>query len=237
MSVCETDLGERVPAADGEIRVLIVDDHQIFADLLEFALNCEPGLRCVGKASTPEQARLQFARLRPDAVVMDLQLGPGEAEGIEVTRELTESDPEASVVVLTALKDHRLAVRAARAGAVGFLQKDGSAQTVIRALRTVHDGYLMISPALFAEIGRHLEPGTPPERPVLSEREQDVLRLIGLGLRPQLVAERLGISGHTVKSHLAALKRKLDTHTQLETVTRAVALGLIPSPGEAEVSD
>lgn len=236
MSVCETVSGERSSPPDREIRVLIVDDHQIFADLLEFALNCEPGLRCVGKASTPEQARLLFARLRPDAVVMDLQLGPGEAEGIEITRELVEADPEASVVVLTALKDHHLAIRAARAGAVGFLQKDGSAQTVIRALRTVDDGYLMISPTLFAELGRHLEPTAPPERTPLSDRELEVLQLIGRGLRPQLVAEELGISAHTVKSHLAALKRKLDTHTQLETVTRAVALGLIPSPGEVDLS-
>jgi DNA-binding NarL/FixJ family response regulator len=236
VSVCETVSGERSSPPDREIRVLIVDDHAIFADLLEFALNCEPGLRCVGKASTPEQARLLFARLRPDAVVMDLQLGPGEAEGIEITRELVEADPEANVVVLTALKDHHLAIRAARAGAVGFLQKDGSAQTVIRALRTVDDGYLMIAPTLFAELGRHLEPTPPPERTPLSERELEVLQLIGRGLRPQLVAEELGISAHTVKSHLAALKRKLDTHTQLETVTRAVALGLIPSPGEVDVS-
>jgi DNA-binding NarL/FixJ family response regulator len=232
VSVCESDVDQRSSAGDGEIRVLIVDDHKIFADLLEFALGCEPGLRCVGKASTPEQARELFWRLRPDAVVMDLQLGPGEAEGIEVTRELTEADPDASVLVLTALKDHHLAIRAARAGAVGFLQKDGSARTVIKALRTVHDGYLMISPALFAEIGRQLEPGAPPVRPSLSGREHDVLRLIGKGMRPQLVAERLGISAHTVKSHLSSLKRKLDTHTQLETVTRAVALGLIPSPGD-----
>jgi DNA-binding NarL/FixJ family response regulator len=217
--------------ATGEIRVLIVDDHQIFTDLLEFALNCEPGLTCVGKASGPEQARELYERLRPDAVVMDLQLGPGEAEGIAITRELVALDPDACVLVLTALKDHHLAIRAAEAGAVGFLQKDGSARTVINALRTVHDGYLMISPTVFSEIGRQLHLGMELSRPMLSERELEVLALIGRGVRPRLIAEQLEISAHTVKSHLAALKRKLETHTQLETVTKAIALGLIPSPG------
>lgn len=222
-------LASRSPTKD-QIRVLIVDDHRIFADLLEFALNCEPGLRCVGKATSPEQARLLFAQLGPDAVVMDLQLGSSGVDGIELTRELVATDPKVRVVVLTAMKDDHLAVHATRAGAVGFLQKDGSLQVILRAIRTGHDGYLMISPSLFLEIGRQVEQGTPSATaPMISltGREQDVLRLTGTGLRPTEVAASLGISSHTVRAHLSAVKRKLGAHSQLEAVTKAVALGLL----------
>ena len=229
----------QTPTAD-DTRILIVDDHRIFADLLEFALNCEPGLSCVGKATSPEQARLLFAQLQPDAVVMDLQLGPSGNEGIELTREFVQTDPRVRILVLTAQKDHPLAIHATRAGAVAFLQKDGSSQLIIRALKAAHDGYLMISPPLFDEIGRDLEQDTPFRTAPsisLTSREHDVLRLLGTGLRPNQVAMQLGISSHTVRSHLSALKRKLDTHTQLQTVTRALALGLLANLEEADPTE
>lgn len=218
------------PPPGRELDVLIVDDHHVFSDLLEFAINCSPGLRCAGKAATPAEALELYRRVLPDVVVMDLQLGPGEAEGLALTRQLLQVHPEAHVLVLTALRNHHLAVEAARSGAVGFLQKDGSIQTVITALRSVNEGYLMIDPHLLTEDVPRT--GTSDLVPALSPRELDVLRLVGAGVRPAMVAKQLDISLHTVKSHLSSLKRKLDTHTQLETVTRAVALGLIPSPGD-----
>lgn len=216
-----------MPAVDTDpIRVLIVDDHQVFADLLGFAIEVEPDLECVGHANGAQQALDLARRLRPDVVVMDLQLGHEGAQGIDLTGQVLDELPTARVVVLTALKDHRLAVAAAEAGAVGYLQKDGELSTVIHALRAAHAGLVMIAPRLLTEIGSRL-PDEDPARALLSERELEVLGLLNQGLSARAIGERLDVTVNTARTHIRNVITKLGAHSQLEALTQARRLGLL----------
>ncbi len=208
------------------IRVLIVDDHQVFADLLGFAIQVEPDLECVGHASTAQQALDLARRLRPDVVVMDLQLGHEGAQGIDLTSQVLAELPSARIVVLTALKDHRLAVAAAQAGAVGYLQKDGELSTVIHSLRAAHAGLVMVAPRLLTEIGSRL-PAEDASRSLLSERELEVLGLLNQGLSARAIGEQLDVTVNTARTHIRNLITKLGAHSQLEALTQARRLGLL----------
>jgi DNA-binding NarL/FixJ family response regulator len=208
------------------IRVLIIDDHQVFADLLGFAVGVEHDLTCVGHASSADQALALARRERPDVVVMDLQLGHEGSQGIELTAQLLAELPATRVVVLTALKDHRLAVAAAQAGAVGYLQKDGELSTVIHALRAAHAGLVLIPPRLLAELGARL-PAEDPSRSLLSERELEVLTLLNQGLSARAIGDRLDVTVNTARTHIRNLITKLGAHSQLEALTQARRLGLL----------
>lgn len=208
------------------IRVLIVDDHQVFADLLGFALSVEPDLESAGHASTAEEALALARRERPDVVVMDLQLGVEGAQGIDLTAQVLAELPSTRVVVLTALKDHRLAVAAAQAGAVGYLQKDGELSTVIHALRAAHAGLVLIPPRLLTELGSRL-PVDDQSRSLLSDRELEVLSLLNQGLSARAIGERLDVTVNTARTHIRNLITKLGAHSQLEALTQARRLGLL----------
>jgi DNA-binding NarL/FixJ family response regulator len=208
------------------IRVLIVDDHAVFADLLGFAIEVEPDLVCVGHAASAERALALTRELRPDVVVMDLQLGSTGTEGIDLTRSVMAEHPTTRVVVLTALKDHHLAVTAARAGAVGYLQKDGELVTVIHALRAAHNGLVLLAPRLLSEIGELL-PADEAPRVALSDREREVLVLMNQGLAARAISEQLDVSLNTARTHLRNVITKLGAHSQLEALTRARRLGLL----------
>jgi DNA-binding NarL/FixJ family response regulator len=206
--------------------VMIVDDHPVFAELLGLALNAEPDLEWVGHASTSAQALELLDDLVPDVVVMDLQLGSGATEGIDLTAAVLRRRPAARVVVLTALKDHQLAVAAAAAGAVGFMQKDGALTAVIEALRAAHLGFLLIPPDLLSAMSR-LSPSVGGRPAGLTARELEVLALMGDGLTSQVIAERLGLSAGTARTHVQRVIVKLGAHTRLEAVVNAARLGLL----------
>lgn len=212
------------------ITVLVVDDHQTFAELLALALGAEPALRYIGHARNSAEADAMVADLDPDVVLMDVQLP--DVDGLTTTERLVAKHPDLRVVVLTAHSDPSLVTRAAAAGACGFLPKDGALRDVLQALRTAHRGGMVVPAHLLAgALAQPVVPVTTPQPSALTAREQDVLRLMGNGMDVRAIARDLGISPHTCRGYVKSILAKLDAHSQLEAVMTAIRLGLL-APNE-----
>jgi len=214
------------PDADDlpEMTVVVIDDHTTFADLLALGLKHEQGLSCVGTATTVAKGRVLVDQLRPDVVVMDVELGGD--DGIDATAELVAKYPDLRVVVLTARTDSALIQRAADAGACCLLPKNGSLIEILQGLRTARQGELAVAPAMLKRLmSGHRE----PERLSVSfsDRERDVLRCLSHGMDARRAAMRLGISLSTCRGHIRRVLAKLGAHSQLEAVAIAKRHGLL----------
>jgi DNA-binding NarL/FixJ family response regulator len=205
--------------------VLVVDDHTTFSDLLAMALDHEPDLTCVGTASSVGKALLMAEELRPDLVIMDVQLGDG--DGICATAELTRTYPDLRVVVLTAHIDSALMQRAADAGACCLLPKDGSLPDMLMALRSSRHGGLVVHPALLKALITSKPPSGNDYLPPLTPREHEVLRMLADGSDARAIARSLGISVSTCRGYVKSLLLKMDAHSQLEAVVIATNRGLV----------
>jgi DNA-binding NarL/FixJ family response regulator len=201
-----------------QTRVLVVDDHRTFGDLIEIALASEDDLDCVGTATTVSRAQAMVAALRPDVVVMDVHLGDG--DGIAATEELMSSFPALRVVILTAFVDASLMRRAATAGACALLPKDGSLADLLGAVRGASRGQFLVHPRLIAEVGRASL--TAQRQPELTPRELQVLQMLGAGAGAHVIARELGISVATCRGHVKNVLVKLGAHSQLEAVVIAM---------------
>jgi DNA-binding NarL/FixJ family response regulator len=228
--------------------VLVVEDQQALASALEVAIGAQPDLECLGSAGTVDDALEQMARHMPDVVLMDIQLPGG--NGIEGTRLIKASHPEVSVLILTADASASRLTAAADAGATGFLTKSSSFADILDAIRNPGGVKMVIEgPSLWALIDelRDAEPApggrvaaraqAAPEqdRSRLTAREQEVLALMGEGLDPRAIAERLVVSLHTARGHVKSVMTKLGAHSQLEAVVMATRSGLLPHDGSASV--
>jgi DNA-binding NarL/FixJ family response regulator len=207
-----------------DMTVVVIDDHSTFADLLALGLKHEEGLACVGTATTVGKGRVLVDQLRPDVVVMDVELG-GE-DGIDATAELTAKYPDLRVVVLTARTDTALIQRAADAGACCLLPKNGSLIEILHGLRTARQGELAVAPAMLKQL---MSGQRQPERLSVSfsDRERELLRCLTEGLDARRAAERLGISLSTCRGHIRRVLAKLGAHSQLEAVAIAQRHGLL----------
>jgi DNA-binding NarL/FixJ family response regulator len=205
-------------------RVMVVDDHGVVAELLADAIGAEPEFEAVGCARGVAEARDLVEKLSPDVVIMDVRLGDG--DGIAATAEFTERDPKLRVVIFTAIVDQELVHRAAAADACALLPKDGDMRSLLEVLRTARRGSFTVHPRL---LHRLVGPPEDPEqgRPALTPRELDVLRMLSTGLGATQIAREMDISLHTCRGHVKSLLSKLDAHSQLEAVAKAVRLGLV----------
>ncbi|MGV9255373.1 response regulator [Streptomyces sp. NPDC003697] len=205
-------------------RVLIVDDHRTFAELLAFALGSQPDFDCAGCAATGSAAVELTARARPDMVVMDISLG--RESGLDVTRRIRKTAPNAIVVIVSAHRDPDWVVQAAQAGASAFVPKSGSLEEMLTVLRAVRQGSMLVSASMFGDAGRPQatdEPGAAS----LTARESEVLGLMAKGLAPAAIARLLGISVNTCRGYVKAIHLKLGVRSQLEAVVKAQRLGLV----------
>lgn len=217
--------------ATGSARVLVVDDHRTFTDLVALALAGEPDLECVGAAHDGEVARRMVAEVHPDLVLMDVNLG--DADGLELTAELLEEHPELVVVVLTAFGDGAIMRRAAMVGASALLPKDGSLPDLLTGLRGARKGGLVVHPELLqALVTEDPARSLPAPDPGLTARERDVLTQLAGGRTVSVIAKDLGISVHTCRGYVRTLLSKLGVHSQLEAVVVAVMRGLVDAPRE-----
>jgi DNA-binding NarL/FixJ family response regulator len=202
--------------------VLVVDDHRSFAEMLSAALDGVPGLTCVGTASSAAEGIALARRLQPDIVVMDIQM-PRE-DGLAATARLREVLPDAVVAVVTAHTSPEWVSRAAQAGASAFVPKNGSLQEMIAILTSVQAGHMVVAPSTFTAAA----PTSPQEeRPDLSQREIEVLRLLARGTPVRDMAPALGITVNTCRGYIKTVRRKLDSASQLEAVLKARQLGLL----------
>jgi DNA-binding NarL/FixJ family response regulator len=205
-------------------RVLVVDDHRTFADLLALALDDVDGVQCVGEAHDAAQARLLMEELLPDVVIMDVEIG--QDDGVELTAELVDRYPDLRVLILTAHANRGLIQRAADAGACALLPKDGALPSLLQALRWSRRDTFVVDPTLLQTLVTSPREA-PTARAVLSEREAVVLGLMAEGVDSRRAAQQLGISIHTFRGHVHNVLVKLDAHSQLEAVAIAKREGLL----------
>lgn len=207
------------------MRVLVVDDHRTFADLLALALDGESDLECVGTAHSVTDAQGMVEALQPDLVLMDVQVGAG--DGIETTACLTAAYPHLRVVVLTAFVTPALMQRAADAGACALLPKDGSLREMLSAVRSARRDGFQVQPGLLMELVRTDE---PRYRPTLTSREHQVLDRLAAGHNTRRISRDLNISVSTCRGYVKTVLAKLGAHSQLEAVVIAQRHGLTVAP-------
>jgi DNA-binding NarL/FixJ family response regulator len=218
------------------IRVVLADDQPLVRAGLRVLIADTPDLDVIGEAGTGAQA-VQLARdARPDVVVMDIRM-PG-MDGIEATRMITAGDDAARVVVLTTFDDDDYVYAALRAGASGFLVKDMALDDILTAIRVVAAGDALIAPGvtrrLIAQFAGRPEP-VPRRREIdgITEREREVLTLVGRGMSNGEIAAHLFISTATAKAHVARLLTKLGARDRVQLVITAYQAGLVsPSGGK-----
>jgi DNA-binding NarL/FixJ family response regulator len=177
-------------------------------------------------AGTLQQARSLMVTACPDVVLLDHRLPDG--DGVGAIRELLALCPGAAVVVLTASAGDAVLIEAIEAGAAGFLSKTRSLAEVTSTVRAAATGEAVISPELLARLLPRLHRGGRGGADELTEREREVLTLLAEGLSNAGIAERLTVSVHTVRNHVANLSAKLGAHSKLEALSIAIRQGLLP---------
>ena len=221
------------------VRVGIADDQPMIRDGFRVQISLAPGLEFAGEAATGEEAVLLARRERPDVLLMDVRMPV--LDGIAATRRIT-ADPELAavkVLVLTTFDLDEYVYGALRAGASGFLLKDIGVEELHRAIRVVAEGGALIEPhvtrRLVAEFAARPGPGEPTPQLVsrLTEREVEVLALVGRGLSNQEIAQRLVVSPLTAKTHVSRILSKLGMRDRAQLVVLAYESGLIVPGSEA----
>lgn len=209
------------------LRVLIADDHPLFRDGLRGLLESVGGLEVAAEADTGETAVKLAGELQPDVILMDLNM-PG-VDGIEATRRIVHNSPRANVLVVTMYEDDASVFAALRAGARGYLLKGASQTETLRAIRAVANGEAIFGPGVAAMVMRYFaaaRPAAPLQFPELTEREREVLQLIGQGRTNEMIAEQLVLSLKTVRNHVANICGKLQLADRAQAVIRAREAGL-----------
>jgi DNA-binding NarL/FixJ family response regulator len=200
------------------VRVALVDDHEVVRRGLRDLLDGEPGIEVVAEAGGVEEAMARVSATSPDVVVVDVRLPDG--DGVSLCRALRQLDPAPRCLVLTAFDDERALVEAIMAGASGYLLKQVRGQDLVDAVREVAAGRSLLDPVTTAHVlDRMRESAKADELAGLTERERDVLMLMGEGLTNRQIAERLFLAEKTVKNYVTSVLAKLG----MERRTQAVA--------------
>jgi DNA-binding NarL/FixJ family response regulator len=199
------------------ISLLLVDDQPLIRNGIKAMLNLEPDLEVIGTADNGETAVEQVEALQPDVVLMDMRMPV--MDGISATQIITERFPSIKVLVLTTFDDDKYISDAIRAGAKGYLLKDMPSEELAQAIRFVHKGYTQMAPGLLEKIIAKTPAAAPvsqkkapdqQELSTLTNREQEVLRLLGIGATNREIAQQLYISEGTVKTHVTHLLNRLN---------------------------
>ena len=205
--------------SDQKIRILVVDDHPVLRDGVAAILENQVDMEMVGEARNGGEAVERFRALRPDVTLMDLQM-PG-MNGVDAIAAIRSDYPGARIIVLTTYTGDVQAVRALKAGAVGYLLKNSLRTELIDAIRDVHRGQRRVQRDVADEIALHVIDE------VLTEREIAILRLVAIGKANKQVASHLGLSEETIKGHLKNIFSKLDVADRTHAVTVAARRGII----------
>jgi len=215
------------------IRVLVVDDQELFRRGLTMLLAVEDGLEVVGEAGDGLEGVELAERAAPDVVLLDVRMP--KKSGIEACTAIKETVPSAKIIMLTVSDEEADLYEAVKSGASGYLLKDSSIEEVAQAVRVVADGQSLISPSMAIKLIDEFKQMAKPERTTgpalrLTERELDVLRLVAQGHSNKEIAARLFISENTVKNHVRNMLEKLQLHSRMEAVMYAVRENLLELP-------
>lgn len=219
------------------IRVLLVDDQRLMRDGMRTLLSLEPDLQVVGEAGNGAEGVQQALALRPDVLLMDIRM-PG-MNGVEATREIRRALPGTRVLVLTTFDDDELVMEALLEGAAGYLTKDLPAEEIADAIRRVQTGGVVMPPPIAAKVVAELArrtaalaqaPAPDPEEgrvmAQLTEREREVLRLLGQGSSNREIGEALFITEGTAKNHVSSVIEKLALRDRTQAALWAARHGL-----------
>lgn len=212
------------------MRVMIVDDHPMWRDAVGRDL-AEAGFEVVATVGEGAQALRIAASVRPDVVVLDLQLP--DLSGVDVTRGLVAANPDIRVLILSASGEHRDVLDAVKAGATGYMVKSASRAELIEAVRRTESGDAVFSPGLAGLVlgeFRRMAVSPDPDTPRLTDREAEILRMVGTGLSYKQIAERLVLSHRTVQNHVQNTLNKLQLHNRVDLVRYAIEHGLDSTP-------
>ncbi len=211
------------------VRILVADDHAIFRDGLRKLLEGSEEVQIVGEASNGNECIKMLAKLKPDILLLDLRMP--EKDGLGVLEEINFDSLPTRVIVLTAAEDDRDVVRAMRLGARGVVLKQSASDLLLKSIRKVHDGEIWLDNRMTAEVidafKKSAEAGQRREKPLLSDREKEIVQLVAQGFRNREIGEKLFISEQTVKNHLHNIFDKLGVSDRLELALYAIHHRLI----------
>ncbi|MDN0200033.1 response regulator transcription factor [Streptomyces sp. S.PNR 29] len=214
--------GER-PGPDNPIRVFLLDDHEVVRRGVHDLLNDEPDITVVGEAATVEQALARVPALRPQVAVLDVRLPDG--DGVTVCRELRSNMPDLACLMLTSFDDEEALLDSIMAGASGYVLKQIQGSDLVSAVRTVARGQSLLDPSATAKLMARLRGGEQKEEPDalpgLTDREREILTLIGEGLTNRQIGRRLYLAEKTVKNHISRLLAKLGVERRVQAAVIA----------------
>ncbi len=212
-----------------EITLILADDHTMVRSGLRMLLETQSDMRIVGEAENGAEAVGLVMSLKPDVVLMDVQMP--DMNGIEAAREIKKMMPETAVLALTIYEDDQYFFEMLKAGASGYVPKRAAPDDLVNAIRTVARGDVFLFPTLATRLVQDFinrqDTDTPPLSDEITTREQEVLTLIGEGLTNAAIGEQLGISVKTVDRHRENIMHKLNMHNRVELVKYAIRVGLI----------
>ncbi|TDT42682.1 LuxR family two component transcriptional regulator [Streptomyces sp. BK208] len=216
----DSELADRATA----IRVFLLDDHEVVRRGVHDLLDDEPDITVVGEGATVQQALVRVPALRPDVAVLDVRLPDG--DGVSVCRELRSSMPGLACLMLTSFDDEEALLDSIMAGAAGYVLKQIEGSDLVSAVRTVARGQSLLDPSATAKLMARLRGGEEQKEesealPGLTERERDILALIGEGLTNRQIGQRLYLAEKTVKNHISRLLAKLGVERRIQAAVIA----------------
>jgi two-component system, NarL family, response regulator LiaR len=215
---------------EATIKILIADDHPLIRQGLQVIIEAQPDLELVGEAVNGDQAIRQAQALQPDIVIMDLQMPV--KDGLTATREIAQLAPQVQVLVLTSFPEDDNVYEAIKAGAMGFLLKDSSADYLLDAIRAVRRGESVLHPAIARKLMQEIKQPSrlPPTTEPLTPREVEVLACMAQGMSNRQIAEELSVSIRTVSTHVRNILDKLHLANRTQAALYAVEQGITPRP-------
>ncbi|MEV7179011.1 response regulator transcription factor [Kitasatospora sp. NPDC093679] len=214
--------GSTEAQASTQITVFLLDDHEVVRRGVHDLLDSEPDLTVIGEAATVEQALARVPALRPDVAVLDMRLPDG--DGVTVCRELRSKMPELACLILTSFDDEEALLDSIMAGASGYVLKQITGTDLVSAVRTVAGGQSMLDPGATTRLMARLRGDTAPpasDMPALTDREREILALIGEGLTNRQIGQRLYLAEKTVKNHISRLLAKLGVERRVQAAVIA----------------
>jgi DNA-binding NarL/FixJ family response regulator len=206
------------------IRILLIEDQTLMRQGLKTILDIEPGMTVVGEADDGEPGIQKALELRPDVILMDVQMP--RLNGIEATKAICAAWPEAKVLILTTFARDEYVYQGVRAGAMGFLLKDTPAEDLIRTIQRINNGEAFVQPEIASRVLRELiGPDRQPFEPI-TDREREVLVLLAQGMSNRDIAEQLVVTEGTVKNHVSNILSKLQAENRTQAADIARRYGL-----------